>query len=413
MKIPETTPEMFPGLLGELVNATAVCTEAHPAGIAGQFLVAFGAAAGRELCTYVAETRHGVNEDLLIVGRTGTGRKGDAWNMARAVIEPADPDWAKTGIRSGLSSGEGLIYHVRDPQYAPDKKTGEPVLVDAGVADKRLLVVESEFSQPLKMFRREGNVLSNTLRDAFDGKPVLSTLTKHTPLQATAAHVSVIGHTTPEDLRKHLSDLDVADGFANRFLFAAVERQRLIPSPPRIPSAVRQRLIEHTQRALDTARTRGELRRTEAAEDLWCTVYPTLTAVRPGLAGALLARGTAHVTRLSALFALLALAPLIDAEHLTAALSWWDYSVASVETIFADRTGNAEADRIKAEMLSGETMTLKEIRERIFANHVATSRLRDGLDLLRNLGVVRLDSQLTGGRPRLLVTRLAENGAPA
>ena len=51
--------------------------------------------------------------------------------------------------------------------------------------------------------------------------------------------------------------------------------------------------------------------------------------------------------------ALLALSNSIRAAHLESALAWWDYNVKSVEMIFSDRTGNADADRIEAELLPG------------------------------------------------------------
>ena len=71
-------------------------------------------------------------------------------------------------------------------------------VLDEGVSDKRLLVTETEFSGALKVMMWDGNTLSPVLRDAWDGKPVLGTLTKASPTRATNAHVSVIGHSTPE-----------------------------------------------------------------------------------------------------------------------------------------------------------------------------------------------------------------------
>ncbi len=407
MKIPATTPEMFPGLLGELTRAATARSEAHPAAVASHVLVMFGNAVGRGPYFYVAETRHGMQEFCLNVGPTATGRKGDARHLAEAIFTTADPAWAENCIRSGLSSGEGLIYHVRDAAMGIDRKTGEEMVVDGGVADKRLLVVESEFSQPLKMFRREGNVLSDVLRDAWDGKRVLATLVKNNPTQATDAHISVIGHTTREDLRTYLADLDIANGLANRFLVVAVERTKLVPSPPRIPEAVRTVLAAEMAAALRHARSVDLLPRTTAAERLWYELYPALSTDRPGLAGALLARGPAHVMRLAALFALLAQATAVDVPHLTAATAWWDYVVESVGIVFTERTGNSVADRIKAEMLPGTTLSLTQIREQIFAKHVAAGPLRDGLELLRRLGEVSFGRESTNGRDRVLVTRLA------
>jgi hypothetical protein len=397
---------MFPGLLGALTAAATARSEAHPAAVASHFLVMFGNAVGRGPYSYVAETRHGVQEFCLVVGPTATGRKGDARHLAQSIIADADPTWAGTCIRSGLSSGEGVIYHVRDAESGIDPKTGTEKLLDAGIADKRLLVVETEFSQPLRMFRRDGNVLSEVLRDVWDGKAILGTLVKNNPTRATEAHISVIGHTTREDLRAHLADLDIANGLANRFLLVAVERPQLVPSPPRIPEPVRRELAARTAAALRRARAVGFLTRTARAERLWCEVYPHLSAEQPGLRGALLARASAHVMRLAALIALLAEAAVVDVPHLTAALAWWDYVVASVDVIFHDRTGNAEADRIKAEMLPGQHLSLTDIRKDIFANHVTAGRLRDGLDLLERLGEVALRSEATDGRSRLVVERL-------
>lgn len=412
MRTPPITAEMFPGLLGILKTAAEACSEAHPAAIGSQFLVGFGNAVGRGPHVYVGETRHGVQEFCLNVGDTATGRKGDAWNVARAPLAAADPTWADDCVRSGLSSGEGLIHHVRDEVRGSDRKTGEPVVLDAGVADKRLLVVETEFSQPLKMFRREGNVLSNVLRDAWDGKRMLATLTKTAPTHATEAHISVNGHTTPEDLRTYLADLDVANGLANRFLIVAVERTRLLASPPRMPEDVRTDLAAQIAATLRHAGSVGRLQRTAAAEGLWRGVYRALTIAPPGLHGALLARGPAHVFRLSALFALLAQTAAIDVPHLTAALAWWDYVSASVEIIFSDRTGNAEADRIRTEMLPGEALDLRTLRERLFSNHVSSGRLHDALELLQRLGNIRITTQQTGGRPRIVVERVGtDNGA--
>jgi hypothetical protein len=289
MKTPPVTDEMFPGLVGRLVEASERHTEGHPAAIAIQFLVAFGNAVGRQPHSMVGETRHGVQEFVLLVGPTSFGRKGDAWNIARAPLAAADQGWAKTCIRSGLSSGEGLAYHIRDAVWG-NGKMGARVVTDPGVADKRLCVVETEFSQPLKMLRREGNVLSNTLRQAWDGAEVLGTLTKTSPSQATGAHVSIIAHSTVEDLTKFLADVEMANGFANRFLINAVSRVRTIPTPLPLPCAVRSELADETARALRHARAVGLLQRTPKAEQLWCDVYGSLTAERPGLHGALLAR---------------------------------------------------------------------------------------------------------------------------
>jgi len=91
MKIPATTPAMFPGLLGELTTAATARSEAHPAAVGSHVLVMFGNAVGRGPHFYVGETRHGMQECCLNVGPTATGRKGDARHFAEAIFAEADP----------------------------------------------------------------------------------------------------------------------------------------------------------------------------------------------------------------------------------------------------------------------------------------------------------------------------------
>ena len=90
---------------------------------------------------------------------------------------------------SGLSSGEGLIQKVSDERTRNEDGTWEITPVE-----KRLYVVESEFSRILMQTRRNGNILSQVLRETFDsGK--LGVLTRN-PLHAHNAHICVTGHIT-------------------------------------------------------------------------------------------------------------------------------------------------------------------------------------------------------------------------
>jgi Protein of unknown function (DUF3987) len=120
-------------------------------------------------------------------------------------------------LSTGLSSGEGLIWTLRDP-------TGQ----DPGAVDKRLLVVEPEFASVLKAASREISTLSPTLRSAWDGRP-LAVLTRTAPARATNAHVSIIGHITQTELRRYASAIEIANGLLNRFLLLGVSRVRLLP----------------------------------------------------------------------------------------------------------------------------------------------------------------------------------------
>lgn len=402
---PKLGEPAYRGLLGVIVRALAPYTEASLVAILLQLLIAVGSAVGRTAHVRVGETFHYANEFLLIVGRSSKSRKGDSKGAALRVPSGADPVWA-TRVLSGLSTGEGLIHHVRDAVKRPNSK-GEMVLADAGEEDKRLLAVESEFASVLKVMGREGNPLSAVLRNAWDGPKILALLTKTNPTKATSAHISVIGHATPADLHKYLTDTETANGFANRFLIVEVERAKKLPSPGTVDSRVIDDLVERMRHVLDQARRQGELRRTSRADELWCTIYGELSAERPGMVGDLLARAEAHVLRLSLIYALADGAEAIDVPHLESALAVWDVVEESVASIFARRTGNADADRIAEAFGPGDRMSRSEMRAKLFSGHLTAARLDAAIGLLASLPGWRLSREKTAGRDADVLERVA------
>src|SRR5205085_2260553 len=132
----------------------------------------------------------------VIVGATSLARKG----TSRQILEPFDM-LAARGIyapiarrKSGLSSGEGLIYEIRDPRVTGHDAAGQGK-TDPGNADKRLFILESEFGRVLKVAAREGNILSDVIRQAWDGEHN-SVMTKNSPDTASYPAVSILGHVT-------------------------------------------------------------------------------------------------------------------------------------------------------------------------------------------------------------------------
>jgi hypothetical protein len=218
--------EAYYGIAGELVRAIEPHSEADPAAILIQFLVCAGNAIGRGPYFPIEADQHRTNLFAVLVGETSQGRKGTSLGWAKRTTVAADPSW-ENGITSGLASGEGLIHAVRDTRYGVDKK-GEQIVVDEGVVDKRLLVVEEEFARVLRVGSREGNILSSVVRDAWDGK-TLRGLSKNSPSKASGAHISIIGHITREELLANMSGGDATNGVGNRFLWVFVKRSKLLP----------------------------------------------------------------------------------------------------------------------------------------------------------------------------------------
>ncbi len=107
-------PEAFHGLAGEIVRTIEPHSEADPAAILIQLLVAFGNAVGRGPHFKAEADCHYTNIFTVLVGNTSKGRKGTAWGHVRSLFEQLDSEWAGRRIHGGLTSGEGLIWSVRD-----------------------------------------------------------------------------------------------------------------------------------------------------------------------------------------------------------------------------------------------------------------------------------------------------------
>ena len=286
----------FAGIVGDLVTAIAPHTEADPAALLLQGLVAFGNVIGHRPHCRADGARHYLNLELALVGTTAKGRKGTAWAQIRRPFEATDPTFADR-LEFGLSSGEGLIFAVRDPVMKGR------VVEDSGVEDKRLLVTESEFAHVIRNLSREGNILSAVIREAWDSGN-LGTLTKHARTKATGAHISIIGHITRDELRRYLDLTEAASGFGNRFLWTCVKRSKVLPYGGDLSSVDFAPLVRQLGEAIRRAQQVDELRHDDSARAIWTAVYEGLSEGEPGLLGAMTSRAEAHVLRLACLFAL-------------------------------------------------------------------------------------------------------------
>jgi hypothetical protein len=397
--------EAFYGLAGKIVRAIEPASEADPAALLVQTLVAVGNVIGRTVHFVVEDDVHYANEFTVLVGKTSKARKGTSWGRARAVLANAEPQWVAERVQSGLSSGEGLIWAVRDPIARREKvkERGqaphyEDVESDPGVDDKRLLVQEPEFANVLKQTERQGNTLSAILRQAWDGSP-LRTMTKNSPARATGAHVSLIGHVTADELRRYLTSTEMANGFANRHLWVCAQRSKLLPEGGAVDETALRTLQGELVEALAFARSAGEVQRDEKARAIWRDVYGPLSEGKPGLAGALLARGEAHVMRLAMIYALMEHSTVIRAEHLLAALALWDYAERSVYYVFGDCLGDPIADDVLRLLRAGpDGLTRTELMH-YFGRNQSSDRIGRALGLLLHHRLARCERQDTGGRP--------------
>ncbi|MGD0827802.1 MAG: hypothetical protein ABSA09_06910 [Desulfobaccales bacterium] len=411
---PTLAPEALHGLAGEFVRLVDPHTESDPAALLLQFLTGFGNLIGKGAYARVEADTHCCNLFGVAVGETAKGRKGTSMGQVKAPLTTVDPDW-KSRVKSGLSSGEGLIFQVRDSimKREAKKQNGqmvyEDVIVDPGEDDKRLLVVESEFANVLRQIERQGNILSSVARDAWDTGD-LATLTKNSPTKATGAHVSMIGHITKEELKRYLTRTEAGNGFGNRILWFCVKRSKILPEGGRISEVDFTPFLKRLREAVTFAAGAGEVTRDPEARALWASVYPELSEGKPGLVGALTSRAEAQVLRLSMIYALLDGEKFVRVLHLLAALAVWDYCETSVTYIFGQAIGDPVADIIlEALRAAPDGLTRTEVSN-LFGRHEAAERIQLAIGELLRRGIIATETVETGGRPieRLRYTGVAK-----
>jgi hypothetical protein len=403
---PELSQLAIRGVLGDLVRTIEPHSEADPAALLIQSLCAYGSVVNRKPHFRAEADSHCMNLFAALVGETSKGRKGTSWGYIRRVFASIDPDWASTRVLNGLSSGEGLIWAVRDeifkeePIREKQRPTGEyqTLISDRGITDKRLLVLESEFASTLRVMGRDGNTLSAVIRQAWDSGD-LRTMTKNAPAQATGAHISIVVHITKDELCRLMEANEASNGFCNRFLWLCVRRSKTLPEGGHFDEVVIDPLVQRLQRVVHFGRSAGELKRDEATRAMWREVYPALSEGKPGLLGAVISRAEAQVMRLACLYALQDMSYVVRSEHLMAALALWEYCEASARYIFGQRLGDPIADELVAALRRHPNgMTRTEIRD-WFGRNRRAHEIERGLNLLLKQGLARGEDSQSGGRP--------------
>jgi hypothetical protein len=380
----------YQGLAGKIVKTIEPHTEADPVAILIQSMTAFGNVIGPGPHFKVEADRHPARLFAVIVGQTAKARKGTSDGIVTRLFEDIDKEWSNDRIKGGLSSGEGLIYHVRD--------IGSAGKDDPGVNDKRLWIKEPEFASVLKNASRDGNILSPVIRQAWDtGK--LATLTKNNPVKATGAHVSITGHINPDELKRYLSQTEVFNGLANRFIWLCVRRSKILPEGGRIHTMDLTPLTDRIREAVQFSKSVDEIKPDREAKDIWINIYPELSEGKPGMIGAVLSRAESQVMRLACIYALMDCSEVVCKDHLLAALALWNYAETSVRYIFRDKTGDDVADRIyQALRESKDGLTRTDIAS-LFYNHKSKERIDEAIELLRKYKQVNIVRESTGGRP--------------
>lgn len=381
------------GPAGRFVEIVAPHSEADPAALLGIYLAAAGALFGPDPHVRVESTRHFARLFVAIVGRTSKARKGTAMDRVADVARRASHDFDRISI-DGLASGEAVVHRVRDPVL---DEGGE--IVDAGAADKRLLIAEPELARIFAVMDRRGSILSPILRCAWD-HGTLNNTTKHNAERATGAHVVVVGMVTAAELSSTMKAVETANGFANRFVYVCAERSKLLPFGGDLRDPDLVALGQELAAAVAFARGVGEVGWAKPTRAVWAEIYAALSEGRPGVVGAVTARAEAQVLRLALVFALLDRTREIEPAHLAAAVSVWDYAIASAEHLFSGRVGHPLAEKILDALRREPAILTRDELYGVIGRHRTADDLDEALDVLVRAGLAVRERESTKGRSR-------------
>lgn len=402
---PVLPPEALCGVAGRFVELASRKSEADPAAILITFLSRFGVECGGPFL-YVGDSRHFPRVNGVVVGSTSKSRKGTSGKpvdrLFRFEYIESDDAYVPARVSPGpLSSGEGLIYAVRDAVEAwkDNGDGGSMVVIDPGVTDKRLFVLDEEFASALIATKRDGNTLSTIVRNMWDTGD-LEPLTKSNRIKATGAHIAFVSHITLAELNRRLDETEFFSGFANRILWCCARRQRLVAFPEPMPTQELASLQWDLRRILETAKSHGEMSISADAREIWAEVYPELSKDQTGLVGAVTDRAEAQVVRLAMIYCLLDRSGVIEPPHLQSALAVWSYCRESAEFIFSGREVNPYAGRILILLQEKGAMSTTDLYD-AFSRNISKRQMEEAITELlsqKKISVEKVQGQK--GSPR-------------
>jgi hypothetical protein len=374
------------GPLGNFIQYIEPITETHPAALLMQALAVFGNIIGAidasdpGIGFYVEDRHHKTALYIMIVGYSALAGKGDSWSRIRHLFSLVDSTWQVT---NGFQSGESVIVQLEDDEETDltlvDNTRGNIERgVHRGAKDKRCLCVESEFNRVLSVASRQGNTIKDILRTLWD-EGEAAKITASTRQKVTGATFSLIGHITPEELTGKMEEIDLVNGFGNRFLYCYTERTQYLRTDDTWSFTNRELKpfvgpLRTAVRWADAGNAPEDYEFSDDAKFIFDEYFERLFIQGQrsvlSLEDKLSARARPIVRRLAVIYAVSECSDIIELRHVQAALSIWNYCIDSVSYIFSDWTGDKEADKIYTALLQRPSgLTKSQIRTDVFSNN--------------------------------------------
>ena len=395
---PKIDYKAFYGYTRDFVEKAVRRSEADPVAVLITFLTRFGVECGSNKYLYISDTKHFPRIFSVIVGPSAKARKGTS---SQPVLRLFGEGFSTRHSPGPLSSGEGIVYHVRDAvgNWSVDTETGEKNWVekDPGVEDKRLFILDEEFGSALSVMKREGNTLSSIIRTAWDSGTI-EPLTKYNKIKTTNAHIGIVTHTNLVELLQKMNNEHAHSGFANRFLWCCARRQKMVAFPEPIPDYELNEMRDELIIKFKQIQKFNTLEYDNSFKTMWNDIYPHLAKDHPGYTGCIINRCEAQVIRLSMIYALLDVQNIIEKKHLESALALWKYCEDSAKFIFSKQS-NPYSRRILASLKDGPK-TATEIYRNTLGCNVKSGEIQEILTDLISQKLIEVENiKRKKGRP--------------
>ena len=371
--IPVPDPRMFSGLLGEIAEDVSEGIEADKTGIYGCLLSMAGMLVGRKPHVMIGNRRHPFLIYPVLIGRTGSGRKGDAMATANLLMDSASSFELDSLTVTGIGSGEGLVWHIRDPD---DK---------GGTEDKRLLVYEEELGHIISISSRDGSILSGTIQKAWDGV-ALQSLTRN-PYRASWSHIAIIAAITPDEFRARIGNKDLAKGLWNRYLPLFVERRQLIACPEGMTPEELEEYSNKIRKGLVHASGLDNIPLSARARRLFeDELYPEFSDLldEDRKVADFLERGPSYLRRVSGLTSAIDGCKEVPVEKLESAACVVRYSLASARYALDEGKRNPRLDQLQrqADEACPDLLDREWIRGTLFHGNIKSEEIQEIIDTL-------------------------------
>lgn len=386
------------GAIDEFLSLIEPTTEADSLGIIIIFLNMFGSMVGTNVHLEQGDLKHRANFFSLIVGDTANGRKGTTLKVVKDFFNLVDPQFFLDSVRNGLSSGEGVIKFLADS----NKK---------GVFT--LLAIQPEASAVFKNFERNGNKLSELIREAFDDDPIAN-MSVSNEMRVERHYICFIFLITKAELLHAIKAVELLNGFANRFIWALVHRSKILSNPPKADVDKLSRLAIKIREAVNFARAQTVIKLTEEAELMWDSIYQKIHKDKPdthtsGLKG----RFDVLTLRLALNFALLDQSDKVTVKHLEAANELIEISEHCIESIFERKS--SVLDSVSNKILNGlsrerDWVTQTSIMNRFFSNNIKSDLLNEKLNTLESQNYIKRKITKSDGKKSITQWCILDRG---